>query len=358
MKYLGCDYMEHGLCFEYNDLHDCCMTHHFNLGMPVVLHNYYGESIDWERIFEIKRNRIEQQKIETIRECQGCCYLREIEDTEEKYISQITIQQIKLCNARCRYCGDDFRIHKKYYDVYPVLKDMIEKGYFRATANGLVIFQGGEPTIMEHFDELIALYNEQKARIKVNTSGIRFSKALAEAMKTGNILICISLDSGCRKTYNKVKDVDKFDVVIDSIKKYSDAARKSQDSKVVIKYLITPGYNDTIEEIDLFFEKMKKLKIKHIAFDADSGYSSKNHIKDVSPHIHYLIDYGKMKAEKEKMEFDLFSVAFYIEQERQIPYSKELITDKKRLIKTVNELREENKDKNFEYAVSCGYYVD
>ena len=358
MKYLGCEYMEHGLCFEYDKIHDCCIMKDRSHGMPVIFDHYNGESIDWEKIFEIKRNRIECQKAETIRECQGCYLLKDRNDSAEKYISHIMIQQIKLCNARCLYCCDEFRIHKKYYDVFPVLKDLVEKGYFRATNDGVVIFQGGEPTIMKNFDELRALFNEQNSNIKVNTSGICFNKTLAEAMKTGKILVCISLDCGCRKTYSKIKDVDKFDVVIDSVKKYSDAVRKSRNSKLLIKYLITPGYNDSVEEIDLFFDKMKKLKIKNIAFDIEAEYVEINKITDISPHIFYLLDYGNLLAEKEKMNVELYSFAFYILQERKIPYSQKLLYNKKLLIKTINELKEENKHKNFEYAIPTKYFID
>ncbi|MCR5261240.1 MAG: radical SAM protein [Candidatus Gastranaerophilales bacterium] len=358
MKYLGCDYMEHGLSFEYKDLYDCCMMHHDNLGMPLLIKDYNGEKIDWDKIFDIKRERIERQKIKTIPECEGCYYLKEKEFTEEKYISEVAFQQIKLCNAKCVYCGDDFRYHKNYYDVYPVIKDLVEKGYFRRTDYGLVIFQGGEPTIMNHFDDLIALFNEHNANIKVNTSAIRFSEVLAKGMETGNILTCISIDSGCRETYNKVKYVDKFDVVCNSIRKYSDAANVSQFSKLVIKYLLTPGYNDSVEEIDLFFAKMKELNIKNVVFDVEAGYSTLNHRKDVSPHIHYLLDYAKKCAENENMNFEIFSFAFYVEQERQIPYSEEIIADKAKLIETVNKYKIENVSKNKTYAIPANYFVD
>lgn len=358
MKYIGCDYMEHGLSFEYHDLYDCCMMHHDNLGMPLIYPDYNGEKIDWEEVFDIKQERIERQKIKTIRECEGCYYLREKESSDERYISEVAFQQIKLCNAKCMYCGDDFRYHKNYYDVYPLMKDLVEKGYFKATEYGLVIFQGGEPTIMNHFDDLTALFNEQKANIKVNTSAIRFSKVLADAMENGNVLTCISIDSGCRETYHKLKYVDKFDIVCDSIRKYSDAANVSQFSKLVIKFLITPGYNDTIEEVDLFFEKMKELNIKNVVFDVEAGYSTINHRKDVSPHVHYIIDYAKKRAEEENMHFEIFSFAFYVEQERQVPYSEELINNKGLLIQTVNRLRTENAYKNKNYAIPADYFVD
>ena len=358
MKYLGCNYMAHGLSFEYNDLYDCCMMHHDNLGMPLLIAGYNGEPIDWKMIFDIKRERMERQKVKTIKECEGCFYLKEKEYSEEEYISEIAFQQIKLCNAKCIYCGDDFRYHKNYYDVYPIIKDLVDKGYFRKTEYGLVIFQGGEPTIMKHFDDLIDIFNEQNANIKVNTSAIRFSNILAKGMETGNILTCISLDSGCRETYNKVKYVDKFDIVCNSIRKYSEAANVSKNSKLVIKFLITPGYNDSIEEIDLFFRKMIELNIKNVVFDVEAGYSTLNQRKNVSPHIHYLLDYAKKCAEEFNMNFEVFSFAYYVEQERQIPYSPELLEDKSLLVNTVNKLRAENAEKNRVYSVPSDFFID
>lgn len=358
MKYLGCDYMAHGLSFEYKDLYDCCMMHHDNLGMPLLIENYNGESIDWQKIFAIKRERIERQKIKTIPECEGCFYLREKEDTDENYISEIAFQQIKLCNAKCIYCGDDFRYHRNYYDVYPIIKDLTDKGYFKATDKGLVIFQGGEPTIMTHFDDLTNIFIAQNANIKVNTSAIRYSGVLAKGMEKGKVQTCISIDSGCRETYNKIKYVDKFDIVCESIRKYAEVANCSNESELVVKFLIVPGYNDTVQEVDLFFEKMKELNVKNIAFDLEVGYSTINHRKNVSPHIHYLLDYAKERAKSENMDFEIFSFAFYVEQERQIPYSAELIADKTLLTDTINKLRQENCFKNKNYAVPADYFVD
>lgn len=358
MKYFGCNYLEHGLSFELNRLDDCCIFHHDNLGAPTIIENYNGEPIDWDQLFKIKKEKTEAQKKIGLKECKGCCFLYEKEESDERYISEIAFSAIKLCNAKCVYCGDINRIHKKYYDVYPIMVDLVEKGYFKVTDTGLVIFQGGEPTIMNHFDDLIDLFNKQNANIKVNTSAIRYSKILSDGIENGKIQTCISLDSGCRETYKKIKCVDRFDIVVDTIEKYAKAEKKSSKSKLMIKYLIIPGYNDTIEEMDLFFDKMKELDIKNIVIDVEANYTAKNQQKNVSPHIHYLMDYAKARAKEENIAHEEFSYAYYVRKERQIPYSEELMSDKNMLIKTVNKYREENSHKNFQYATPVQYFID
>ena len=50
---LRCELLEHGLSFELDVLYDCCMTHHENLGRPIIKKPYHGEIFDWDKLFEI-----------------------------------------------------------------------------------------------------------------------------------------------------------------------------------------------------------------------------------------------------------------------------------------------------------------
>ena len=116
---LRCELLEHGLSFELDVLYDCCMTHHENLGRPIIKKPYHGEIFDWDKLFEIKKEHYLRQCKNTLHECQGCLYLRESDYSEyEKYISWIMFNQSKLCNSNCKYCGDnlsynkDFSLHK------------------------------------------------------------------------------------------------------------------------------------------------------------------------------------------------------------------------------------------------------
>ena len=253
---LRCELLEHGLSFELDVLYDCCMTHHENLGRPIIKKPYHGEIFDWDKLFEIKKEHYLRQCKNTLHECQGCLYLRESDYSEyEKYISWIMFNQSKLCNSNCKYCGDNLSYNKDFYDVYPLIKDLMDKNYFKK--GGLVIFQGGEPTLMKNFDKVLMLAVEHDAEIKINTSAIKFSDEICYAMKKGNVFVCISLDSPNREVYKKIKLTDKFDTVVENIMKY--AACQTEKNVLKIKYILVPGDNDSIEYIDEFFEKMKQL---------------------------------------------------------------------------------------------------
>ena len=58
---LRCELLEHGLSFELDVLYDCCMTHHENLGRPIIKKPYHGEIFDWDKLFEIKKEHYLRQ---------------------------------------------------------------------------------------------------------------------------------------------------------------------------------------------------------------------------------------------------------------------------------------------------------
>lgn len=344
----GCHFLEHGISFEHNDIYDCCISHRADgYGMPLLIENYNGEAIDWDKIFEIKAERIKRQKEKTITECEGCAFLREYIFSEEKYISDIAINNFKLCNAKCIYCSDPFRSVKHSYKLYPIIKDLVDKNLFRP--GNEITFQGGEPTLMPDFDNLVDLFVSQGANIRVHTSGIKYSKALESALSKGKAVIVISIDSGTRELYKKIKYVDKFDIVCENLRKYIKALTNENKDAVRLKYLITPGYNDSIEDVDSWLKLVKKLGIKYIAFDVELRYAAKNEQKYVSPHIYMLVDYMINRAEKLGLKYDIYSFLSYVLNEREFFKYKKIIKIKS-LYKLINSFyRIKNLHKNFEY---------
>jgi len=343
---LRCELMEHGLSFELDVLYDCCILHHENLGMPVIKKQYNGENLDWKTIFRIKKEHYLQQIKKTLPECEGCFYLSENEVTDyEEYISWIMFNQSKLCNSNCIYCGDNLSYNLEFYDTLPIIKELIENKYFKK--GGLVIFQGGEPTLMKNFDVLLKLFVENDAEIKINTSGIKYSEEVCNAMLKGNTLVCISLDSPNKDIYKKIKLTDKFDAVVENIKKY--AACQNEKSVLKIKYILIPGINDSVENIDEFFELVKKLGIKNIVADMELQYLNKNGAKNVSPHILFLFEYMKRKSKEENMGFEVFSFAQHVLKDCVANVNEQIFSDKKLLTETVNSLREQNISKNVSY---------
>ncbi len=340
MNNLGCIFLEHGINFDLNQVNDCCIMHNDGRGLPVLLENYHGEMIDWEKLFDIKAKRIEAQKQKTIYDCEGCYHLGDYTYTNERKISQFHFSQCRQCNAKCIYCSDEYSNSTLNYNPYPIIKDLIEKGYYKS--GGEATLQGGEPTIMPNFNELVALFTENGTKIRVHTSAIKYSETVANALKKDMGSVVISLDCGSKNTFKKIKQVDAFDKVCDTINKYSCANIEN----VIIKYIIVPGYNDNIKEIDKFFALIKKYNIKNVALDIEVKYAMKYNNKDVSKHIYLLIDYFEQKALKFNINLIIYSFLSYVVQNRTV--KKSILTGNKFLYGFYVNMNND-KTKNFHY---------
>lgn len=315
MNKLGCLFLEEGINFDLNMVSDCCIMHNDGRGLPILLENYHGEMIDWEKLFDKKAERVAQQKEKTIYDCEGCYRLAEYNFIGDRKISNFHFSHSRLCNARCIYCSEEYSSYSRNYDTYPIIKDLIEKGYYKA--GGEATFQGGEPTLMYHFDELIHLFVENGTIVRVHTSGIRYSETVEEALKQDKGTVVISLDSGCSDTYKKIKQVDSFNKVCETIQKYA----KANPDNIIIKYILVPGVNDNIKEIDKFFKLMKNFGIKTVALDMEVQYAMKYENKNVSEHLYLLVDYFEKIAKELNIKVITYSFLSYVLKNRKIKKS-------------------------------------
>lgn len=337
----GCIFLEEGINFDLNEVNDCCIMHNDGRGLPVLLKDYHGELIDWEKLFAIKEKRIASQKEKTIYDCEGCYRLCDYEFKGERKISEFHFSHSRLCNAKCIYCSDEYSSGTTNYNTYPVIKDLIEKGYYKA--GGEATMQGGEPTLMQNFEELVDLFLQNGTTIRVHTSGIKYSQKVADALKANKGSVVISIDSATKETYKSIKQVDAFDLVCESIKRYSLA---SVDN-VIVKYVIIPGYNDTLDEVNKFFELMNLFGVKKVAVDIELQYARKHENKYVSPHVYLLYDYFEYIAKKYNIELLTYSFLIYVLRNRTI--SKARFLSNKFLFNFV--LKHHNqKDKNVMYC--------
>lgn len=320
----GCIFLEEGINFDFEMVNDCCILHNCDRGLPILLENYHGENIDWEKLFEIKKERVERQKIKTIHECEGCYHLKNYVFKGEKKISEFHFSHSRACNCKCIYCSKEYSKGPVNYNTYPIIKDLIEKGYYKS--GGEATLQGGEPTLMQNFDELVHLFITNGTTVRVHTNGIRYSSTVYEALKNDKGSVVISLDSGDKKTYEKIKQVGSFDIVVENIKKYR-SANIQNTGNVIIKYIIVPGYNDTISSIDKFFKLMVNCNINTVALDIELQYATKYKNKDVSKHIFLLVDYFKKLSAKHNINCIVYSFLSYVLKNRSIDEFKHM--DKK-----------------------------
>ena len=287
--------MGHGISIEETQIKNCCLVTPTNLDTPVLLQDYDHEKIDWEEVFKSKQKYIERQKKEDIDECKGCYTLRTQNWDEEKYISYINFNHWYKCNSRCIYCYIPDMQNKPHKPILSSIKNLIDKNYFKDI--GEITFQGGEPTIMEEFEDLINLFLQTNTKIRIHSSGILYSKAVENGLKDGRISIVISSDSGTKETYEKIKKVPCFDKVCENLKKYASCLTENNKNAVKAKYIIVPGYNDSIEEIDNWLNIVRISNVKSIIVDFEYRYASDN-INNVSQHMYMLLDYIEQKTKE------------------------------------------------------------
>lgn len=271
-KYVSCDLIEHGMDFFTDSIVFCCRIPPTDKGYKKILENYYGELIDWKKFFKIKRNyRNQMKKGNIVPECKNCVYLQEREWDNDDYISFINFNNWTICNEHCLYCwlNDSDKPHQKQYNVYPALKDMAEKGYLKK--GGHITIAGGEPCSAPEFNDMINLFLEYDLNpIRVLTNASIYSEAVERGIKSGNINIVVSVDSGTKEMFEQVKRRDLYDKVWENISKY--AIVQPNPDRVKTKYIFIPNLNDKKDEIDAWINKSIECGVKHLVIDVEMMY--------------------------------------------------------------------------------------
>lgn len=301
-KYVSCNMIEHGMDTHVASINLCCRSASKGGGFKPILDNYKGEPIDWDIFFATKnKHRQQMREGNIIPECEGCVCLEEKEWDDEDYISYINFNNGLICNSRCTYCYLDKSAGSfEPYNVLPIIKDMIKKHILRPGGN--VTIAGGEPTAHTEFEELLnTLIDHGINPIRVLTNGTIFSKALEKGLKLGVVNIAVSVDSGTKETFKKIKRIDAYDKVWENLKKYAQV--QYAPDKVKTKFIIIPEVNDNTDEIDSFINKTLKANITHIGVDIEQFWYQDNFDK-IPQHTYEILNYLIKKAQEKGLNVE------------------------------------------------------
>ena len=133
--------------------------------------------------------------------------------------------------------------------------------------------------------------------MQLATSGIKYSTAIDEAFKNNRLEMLLSLDSGSRETYKKIKNVDMFDTVIENLKKYTSACEFAKEN-IILKYIILDGINDNKEELGKFFDIVQKLGVRNVRLDINSRVYCLGRGKKVPALYSELYEFFNSKAKE------------------------------------------------------------
>lgn len=313
-KYYSCYWLNSGLHFNRNQVRFCCYEYLHSNGENVIFSDYRGEKLNLDKYLIMKNQYKEMAKSGNFHpNCKNCIYLQEREWEDDDYIDHFIFNHWLNCNSKCIYCGQVYlpkNERRQYYDIYPILKDLKNNNYLKATNDSCVVFGGGEPVLLKEFEKVMKFFlSENFTNIRVNSSGIKYSPALADALSMGAADIVISPDSGSREMYMKIKRVNAFDLVWKNLSYYSKKAKFP--SSVKAKYILIPGINDIKTEIDNFFNLVLKNEIKAVCLSVEQHWYDKFY-PDFPKTAYLLIDYFKQSAQKYNLEIELYCEALSV----------------------------------------------
>lgn len=317
MKYTSCIHLEHGITFFSNSVQICCISSHPGGGNIMQINNYHGELIDWDTFFK-KRNELREsaRNGKIPEKCEGCYYLKEQDWNIENYIDEVLIGHFTHCNCNCIYCYTEkdkkFFNANKTYNIYPVVKDMIERKVL--SKNATITFGGGEPTILQEFEELVYLLLDYDVyNIRIHSDGIRYSPAIEKGLKLGKITLITSVDSSSRKIYEQIKQVPCHDKVWQNLEKYA----KAKNGLIRTKYVLVPGINDSLTEVKNWLQKTYNAGIHDIAFDIEDNWF-KSRRNNIPQYIYVIFDFVSECYKQYKIDScELYERAYNLKVDRE-----------------------------------------
>ncbi|SHN55564.1 radical SAM protein [Desulfovibrio litoralis] len=253
---------------EDNAIQPCCNV--FDIKVPS--YPFSGLPSEVEGYFEYIIDSIHNLQTDTDL-CKGCNFLIDVDIKKDinALKSSICFKTVSInhhryyCNCKCVYC--DYwhpRKKEKLYSVLPLLKTLVHQN--RLAPQCSISWGGGESTILKEFDEASAWLTAKGYTQLVHSNALLYSKGITSLLKSGKGDVNVSLDSGTKETYYKIKGRDHWDKVIENLTEYSKACAKPD--QLELKYIVFEQ-NNNFDEIELFFQLCLRLNVKKVNYSLD-----------------------------------------------------------------------------------------
>lgn len=256
-----CEKLEKTLHFLPNEIKFCCSCAE---GIGIKLKN--NSQIDKKKIEKAKNKYIKElEKGNIPKQCIGCPDYKEQErprlkellfSKKEVKVSHIIVDHFKQCDCSCVYCSQKILYPdvKQNYELLPLIKQLYESGIIGEDL--WVEFQGGNISMLKEFDSLMDEFQKQGCeKFAFLINGIKYIPYVEKLKNAEKSFVCISLDSGTKETFAKIKNVDAFEQTIENIKKLD----QNTNILIELKYVIIKGVNDNLEELIRFLNIAKSV---------------------------------------------------------------------------------------------------
>ena len=184
------------------------------------------------------------------------------------------------CNNNCPYCTykrwefDDGARYMSYEDFVKYADRLIELGVL-----GFILTGGGEPTISKDFDKIVKWLDDNEIKYGINTNFNVYKEFNPVYLK-------VSLDAWDNESYMIGRGVEKYDTVINNIKRF--AQYKTSKTKLGIQLLAK-----SVQEVEKFYERNCNLPVDYISIrpmeSTDGKYYKNLLLGDIDTHPNTII---------------------------------------------------------------------
>ncbi len=268
-----CKFLINSLSFHQQNVRFCTTL---QLGQLISTYKETAEELA-KKITNLRKKIKENLEKGIIPEgCRECIY------KNNEYIENDKIRKIDLyywyhCNCRCFYCSYRDVTKSEFSDkakegnplIYRTIKELYKLNQIDKKEL-VVTFGGGEIGVLKEFPKLIDLFLKNNVtKVWCESSGIKYLKSMEKLLKQGKGVITVAVCCGDREIYKKIKQRDKYIVVMKNLSKYVKAAKKYKkdiynDINVISKFIILNGFNNTYEEVEKWLLESKKYGLKHV----------------------------------------------------------------------------------------------
>ena len=300
-SYKYCKFINESLVFDYNNNVKLCPLSDFG----IICNKYNGIWLDIKKLNKIRSESINIiNSVECPILCKNCEYYKDNKHKDNKTIKYLYLSNWKDCYLNCSYCDypkEEDLIKAEHYDIFQSIKQLIDKKLI--DVNTTIIFDCGDATIHPEFDKILYYFiNYEMRNIIINTPAMRYCESISEAIAKNIAEVIIPLDSGCPYIFERIKGINKFDIVISNLKRYLSFEEPSE-KRVILKYTILNGINDNQKELLDWFMLARDLGIKKLTIDIDKKWY--NQIKTSIPqYLKELVIFIKTMSQYNEIEID------------------------------------------------------
>ncbi|MEZ4484576.1 MAG: radical SAM protein [Syntrophotaleaceae bacterium] len=172
----------------------------------------------------------------------------------------VTIDPINKCNLKCAWCNTEYLLQKNHrmlsrdtlMDIADFLPSWQGSPKWPAGVEAICIAGGGEPLLHPDIGPFIDQVVANGIEVGVITNGSNMAKLIEPLSKC--TWVGVSVDAGTAATFQRLKQVDYFQRILDNIRQLTSYAathdcrlgRAGAGAGVSYKYLLTP---DNIDDI-------------------------------------------------------------------------------------------------------------